>query len=115
MLYAALFDDDMPRHARLSVARNKAREFKLTCLGELPDDLAGLPWRKTDRVWIVVLHVRVLLHELGVFEVFSGRGEHEFMSDGTAIPNHEFDLLAFLDVQFVRNEPHVSVGILHGD
>ena len=57
---------------------------------------AGFLRREPHAVGIVVLHVRVLLHHLGVLEILFGGGQQEFVILGAGIADHEADLLAAL-------------------
>src|SRR3954466_15757404 len=89
---------DVADHAVVAMAGDQAGKFERAGLGELPEDLGGLARREPDTVGIVVLHVRMLLHHLGMREVLLRCGEQEFMVLLADIAQHETDLLAAFDL-----------------
>src|SRR5579859_7736805 len=65
--FCSSFYNNTTRHAVFSVVWDQTGIFECSCLGKFPKDLGGLFRRYAHAVWIVVLHMRVLLHELLVF------------------------------------------------
>jgi hypothetical protein len=100
------------RHPGFPVTRNKAGIFELADLGEPPYDLIRLLGSKPPSVGIVVLHVRIFLHGLGVLEIFRHSPEDELVVELTVVPQHELDLLVLLiSILFGKNSivPSASV------
>src|SRR6266852_319701 len=74
-----LLDDDGSDHSGFPVIRNQAGIFEHADLGEPPHDLIRLLGSKPHSAGIVVLHVRILLHGLGVLGILRRSREDELV------------------------------------
>src|SRR5207249_4202632 len=103
---AASSNSDLSAHAGVKVSGLQASEVERTRPGELPNELAGLPRLETQLVRVGVLHLRELLHELGVFAQLLRRAEHHLMLELARVLDHEADGFALLDREVRRGETH---------
>src|SRR6187402_1933397 len=106
-LSIASIHGDVADHAVIAMAGDQAGKFERAGLAELPEDLGRLARREPHPVRIVVLHVRMLLHHLGMREILLGRGEQEFVILLADIAQHEADLLAAFDLDPGRGVVHL--------
>jgi hypothetical protein len=97
------------------VTRDQAGIFEVAGLAEFPHDLVSLLLGDTLTVRIVVFHVRILLHGLGVLEIFGSGRQYEFVDEFAVVAQHELDLLTLLDLDPVQQEQHFAVGFDHRD
>jgi len=89
------------------MAGDQTGELELAGLGKSPDHLVRFFRRDAPRIRIVVvLHLWVHRHRFRVLQVLLGRRKYEFVVKLAAIINCEFDLLAFMNFDVVRDEEH---------
>src|SRR5216684_3222381 len=97
------------------MTRDQAGIFELADLGEPPYDLIRLLGSKSLSVGVIVLHVRIFLHGLGMLEIFRSSREDELVVELTVVAQHELYLLILLDLDPARQEQHLAVGFDHRD
>jgi hypothetical protein len=76
----------------LVVTGDEAGEFELAAPGKLPDKLVVSVWLQTFCIRIVVLHVRILLHDFRVLAILHDRREDEFVILLAVVLQNETDL-----------------------
>src|SRR5215831_12311954 len=66
-------------------------------------------------VGIIMLHVRVFLHQRRMLQIVRGVGQYEFMRKQTRVSDDKLDLLAALHLKCVRVVGHPAVIFPHRD
>src|SRR6185437_4941632 len=102
-------------HPGFAMSRDQAGEFECAGLAEPPENLRGFARIDAFRIWIVMLHPGVFLHQLGVLVVVLNACQRELMLERTFVLDDEADLLAFIDVESVGYEFHRSIAVAHDD
>src|SRR5882757_4875096 len=100
-------DGDATDHAVVTVTGDQAGIFERSGLGEFPEDLGALVRLEPHPVRIVVLHLRMFLHQLGMLQILCGGGEQELVILDTDIAEHEADLFAARDLDTGRRKIHL--------
>src|SRR6185436_491399 len=90
-LHGGSLHGHLANHAVVAMVGDQAGIFERAGLGEFPDDLGRFRRRQPHAVRVVVFHVRMLLHVLGVLQVLLRGGEQEFMVFLAGIADHEAD------------------------
>src|SRR5476651_735682 len=97
------------------MAWNEAGIFERSRLGKTPEDFVVGVRLDGLTVRIVVLHVGIFFHQVGVFEIVLLVGKNEFMRQRAAVRNDELDLFAALDLKRRWRKPHGSIALMHCD
>ena len=105
-------DRDRAFHPGFVVSRNKASEFELACVREFPDDLAITFLGQANGIWIVVLHLRELLHQGLVLHHLFMMIEYKFVFDFSGVFHDELYGFTLLDGQRCRFEDHGAIVFL---
>ena len=105
--------DNLAVHPGLKVSRDEAGIFKLTASSKLPQKFTRALCRQPFSVWIVVLHLWKLFHELTMFPVLSMRRQHELMILTAFVEEHKSNLFAQSDFDGRWIEQHPFAFLQH--
>lgn len=97
------------------MAGNETRELEFAAPGKPPDEFTPAVRQNTFRVWVVVLHVRMLFHEFRMFAIFHGRREDEFVILLAVVLQNETDLFPPSHLDSPRFVAHFPVALEHLD
>src|SRR2546430_2213334 len=111
----ASLHDDLAEHALFIVSGDKAGELKFAALSKPPNEFAVPVRHEPLRVRVVMLHVRMLLHDFGMLAIFGNGCEYEFVILLAAVLQNKTDLLPPSHLDSRRLETHLAASLEHLD
>src|SRR5262249_19513387 len=111
----ASLHDDLAEHALFVVAGDETGELEFTALGELPNELAVSVRQNALPVRVVVLHVGMFFHDLGVLAIFGNGREDEFVILLAIVMQNEADLFPSAHFDSRGLEAHFPAALEHPD
>jgi len=101
---------DGTSHTCIVMSGLQACKINFTRLCKLPNDLARFPWLHRYLVRIIMLHLRIFFHRLGMLFKFFFCTQHHFVLDFARVFNNEFDGFTLFDRDALWFEAH---GVKH--